>query len=182
MFLRMLVAEIQARAKFAYADEEQLLADQDTPAVHTLIDEVHGLTSVANGDAECARLLGVVASQGMGLEEYVWIYTQYGSLEESVRTEQTRGNLTVRTVYRVAEARHGAYAIPEYNKLDASKLEETGTCCDKEGPRPPPSRSGTGAAPQAAAAGCRADARLNPRPNLRLYCGAEPSRGEVTWR
>ena len=63
---------------------------------------------------------------------YTWVYTQYGSLEESVRTEQTRGNLHAAHLYRVEVAWHGQFAS-EYNKLDASKLEEQGTCYVKDG-------------------------------------------------
>ena len=134
MTLRMLGAEATARAKHAYVDEEeQLLASDEIPALHCMVDETHGLTSVANGDTECVRLMGIVASQGNGLEIYLDVYTQHGSLEESVRTEQIRANLPQRTVYRVAEARHGAYVIPEYHKLDASRLEEKGTCYLKDG-------------------------------------------------
>ena len=48
-YLRMLVAECLARAKYAYDGNEQLLATVDTPALHALIDEVHGLTSTMNG-------------------------------------------------------------------------------------------------------------------------------------
>ena len=133
--LRFLNAEVQARRKGAYFGEEQLTPTAEVPAFHLLIDETHAVTSVPNGDAECARLLALIASQGNAVAVYTEVYTQHGSLEESVRTEQTRANLPLRIVFRVAEARHGAYAIPEYGKLDASKLEEKGTCYIKDGPR-----------------------------------------------
>lgn len=188
MVLRFFVAEAKARAKHAYTGDEQLHATLEVPAGHLLIDETHGLTSVANGDAECSALLALVSSLGMGLEEYVWVFTQFGSLEESVRTEQTRGNLNVRTVYRVEEARHGAYVIPEYNKLDASKLEEQGTCYIKAGPR---ATAEQGRAPhmphkllkQVASQ----NAALVTRPSLILYCGTEvayTAEGgrDVTWQ
>lgn len=183
MLERMLVAEIRARAKYAYTGEEQLLATNEVPAWHLLIDEIHGLTSVPAGDAECAQLTGDVASLGNGLEVYEWIYTQHGSLEESVRTEQTRGNLPCRTVYRVAEARHGAYAIPEYNKLDASKLEEKGTCYIKDGPK---ALAEQVRAPKMSHPLLRKiatqNARTVNRPPLRLYCGNEAAYGDVTWQ
>ena len=186
--LRMLVAEAKARAKYAYTGHEQLLADEDTPALHLLIDETHGLTSTANGDAECAALLALYSSLGSGLEEYAEVYTQFGSLEESVRTEQTRGNLPVRVAYRTAEARHGAYVIPEYNRLDASKLEEKGTCYIKDGPEAFPE--------QVRAPHMHHDlffrvaaqnvALLGARPPLRLWCGEETAYRagdrDVTWQ
>jgi hypothetical protein len=188
MYLRMLVAETLARAKHAYDGNEQLLATADVPAIHTEIDEVHGLTSVTNGDAECARLLGVVASQGSGLEIYVDVETQHGSLEESVRTEQTRGNLRLRVVYRVEEARHGQYVIPEYGKLDASRLEEQGTCYVKDGPKPLPEQVRAPKMPHPLLKQVAAqNARMVARPPLVLYCGdqvayvAEDGR-EVTWQ
>lgn len=179
MTLRFLYAEIQARAKYAYTGDEQLLADDDTPSLHLFIDEVHGLTSIANGDSECAAKLALVASQGPGLEEYTEVYTQFGSLEESVRTDQTRGNLPVRACYRVEEARHGAYVIPEYAKLDASKLEEKGTCYLKDGPRVFPEQVRAPHMPHSLFFRIAAQnaALMGARPPLRLYCG-----GEVAYR
>lgn len=184
MLLRMLLAEGKARAKYAYADVEQLLATVDTPALHLMIDETHGLTSTANGDSESAALLALVSSLGNGLEEYVEVYTQNGSLEESVRTEQTRGNLPVRVAYRVAEARHGAYVLPEYNRLDASKLEEKGTCYIKDGPDAFPEQVRAPHMPHELLLRIATqNARLlGARPPLRLYCGNEMSPAGVTWQ
>ena len=183
-YLRMLVAETLARSKYAYPDgEEQLHATEGVPAIHTEIDEVHGLTSVSNGDAECARLLGVVASQGSGLEIYVDVETQHGSLEESVRTEQIRGNLLQRVVYRVAEARHGSYAIPEYTKLDASRLEEKGTCYVKDGPDALAEQVRAPHMPHALLRKIAAqNARMIVRPPLRLYCGNQDAGNGQTWQ
>src|SRR5581483_6280360 len=160
------------------------LATEDVPSLHLFIDETHGLTSTANGDSECAALLALLASQGMGLEEYVEVYTQNGSLEESVRTEQTRGNLHVRVCYRVAEARHGAYVLPEYARLDASKLEEKGTCYIKDGPQAFPEQV---RAPKMehslfAAVATQNAALIGARPPLRLYCGEEMSPAGVIWQ
>lgn len=184
LLLRMLAAEAKARAMYAYTGDEQLLATAEVPGLFTMFDEVHGLTSTANGDAECARLLALVASQGSGLEEYVWVYTQHGSLEESVRTEQTRANLPVRSVYRVAEARHGAYAIPEYSKLDASKLEEKGTCYIKDGPRALPEQVRAPHMPHQllVRVATQNAATLGHRLPLRLYCGDELAYEGVTWQ
>ena len=188
MFLRMMVAEEKARSMYAYDGNEQLLATEDVPAIHTVIDETHGLTSTMNGDAECRRLLATLASEGSGLEAYVWVYTQHGSLEESVGTEQTRANLPFRTCYRVAEARHGAYTIPEYAKLDASKLEEDGTCYIKYGKNAIPEQIRAPYMPhqlffRIAAQNARL---LGPRPPLRLYCGGQVAYRagdrDVTWQ
>jgi hypothetical protein len=184
MLLRMLTAETAARSKYAYTGEEQLLATDEVPALHLMIDETNGLTSVANGDTECVRLLGTVTSQGNGLEIYTWVYTQHGSLEESVRTEQIRGNLHVRSVYRVAEARHGAYVIPEYNKLDASKLEEKGTCYIKDGKDATPEQVRAPHMPHPLLKKIAAqNARLlDGRPPLTLYCGSQIAAGDMTWQ
>jgi hypothetical protein len=187
-YLRMAVAEGKARAKYAYTGDEQLLADEDTPALHTMIDETHGLTSAANGDSECAKLLALVSSLASGLEGYVEVYTQNGSLEESVQTEQTRGNLLCRVAYRVAEARHGAYVIPEYQRLDASRLEEKGTCYIKDGPDMFPEQV---RAPKMDhdlfyRVAAQNVALIGARPPLRLYCGAETAfragDRDVTWQ
>lgn len=176
MALRMLVAEAKARGKYAYVDEEeQLHATPEIPAIHTEIDEVHGLTSTANGDSECARLLALLASLGPGLELYVDVYTQHGSLEESVRTEQTRGNLDLRTVYWVTEARHAQYVLPEYAKLDASRLEEKGTCYVKDGAESLPEQVRAPHMPHALLRQIATQnaAFVTSRPDLQLYCGSE---------
>lgn len=183
MLLRMLKAEIKARGSGAYAGEEQLHATETCPALHLLIDETHGLTSVANGDSECAGLLGDVASMGKGLEIYVWVYTQYGSLEESVRTPQTRANLNVRTCYRVEDARDASYAIPEWNKLDASKLEEQGTCYIKNGPKvlAEQVRAPKMSHPLLKRIAAQ-NARMIVRPPLVLYCGEQDAGNGQTWQ
>jgi hypothetical protein len=180
---RMLDEEIQARAKYAPDEDEQLQATVEDPALHLIIDEVHGLTSVPNGDAECAAKLALIASKGMGLEVYTWVFTQHGSLEDSVRTEQTRFNLPVRTVYRVEQARHGAYGIEEYNKLDASKLEEKGTAYWKDGPHATAEQVRSPHMPhdlmkQVAAQ----NAALVHRPPLQLYCGGQDAGNGQTWQ
>jgi hypothetical protein len=184
LLLRMLVAESLARNKYAYDGNEQLLASRELPALHLLIDEVHGLTSTANGDAECSRHLANVASQGNAVEIYTEVYTQHGSLEESVRTEQTRANLALRVVYRVEEARHGSYAIPEYSKLDASRLEEKGTCYIKDGPRALPEQVRAPHMPHKLLVRVATQnlATAGHRLPLRLYCGDEIAYGEVTWQ
>jgi hypothetical protein len=178
----MLAAEIQQRAKHAYSDdeEEQLHATPEIPAIHLLIDETNGLTSVASGNSDLARLLGIIASQGKGLAVYTWVYTQYGSLEESVQLEQTRANLDVRIAYRVAEARHGQFTI-DYGKLDASKLKEEGTCYLKDGPETVPEQIRAPHMPhrllrEIATANAE---RLADRPPLALYCGDLPAFGDV---
>ena len=67
--------------------EEQLRATDATPAVMTFCDEVNPLASGVSGDAACARSLAMIASQGAGLAAYLRIYTQYGALHESIRSE-----------------------------------------------------------------------------------------------
>ena len=190
MYLRMQIAECLARQKYAYTGEEQLLATPEVPGWWTMVDETYGLTATENGagDAECRRLMSILTSQGMGVEEYVWVYTQHGSLETSVGTEQIRANLKHRTCYRVAEARHGAYCIAEYNRLDASKLEEDGSCYVKDGPKSVPEQGRGPYMPHPlflTVAGQNA-ALLGPRPPVYLYCGNEVAikgpDGDVTWQ
>jgi hypothetical protein len=177
MYTRMCVADIKARSTHAYDGNEQLHATEDTPGMWTMVDETYRLTATENGagDPECRRNVADIASQGAGLEYYIWVFTQNGSLETSVGTEQIRANLPWRTCYRVTEARHGQYVIPEYAKLDASKLEENGTCYDKYGKDVTPEQIRrplmdhgllTRIASQNAAL-------IGPRPPLRLYCGAQ---------
>ena len=186
MFLRLGTAEAKAREMYAYDGSEQLLATTAVPALFTMVDETHGLTATEDGvgDPECRRHVATLASQGSGVEMYVWVYTQHGSLESSVGTEQIRGNLAWRTCYRVAEARHGAYCIPEYNKLDASRLEEKGTCYVKDGPDATPEQIRTPLMDHALLERVASQnaALLGPRPPLRLYCGDQVAYEVVTGR
>lgn len=186
-YLLMLCAEIAARAREADTGEEQLMATVSTPAVHTLIDEVHPLTSVTAGDSECARLLALGTAQGSGLEVYFEAYTQYGALDESVRTEQTRMNMPLRVCYATEAADHGSFALGDgyhFSGVNTSKLEEKGEFLMKLGPKARPERLRAPKMPfrlfeEIAAANAE---RLRRRP-LHLYCGSEPSpvKGQ-TWQ
>lgn len=184
MYFLMLVTETNFRGKYAYAGDDQLDPTEDVPAIHTLVDETHGLTSVTNGDPECARHMAIVASQGSGVLLFLDIDTQYGSLEESVRTEQTRGNLRQRVVFRVEMAAHGQFAFEDWNKLDASKLEELGTCYFKDGPKAQAEQVRTPHMPHDLLKRITAQnaALMGTRPSLRLYCGQEMSPAGVTWQ
>ena len=190
MYLRMRVAECLAKQKYAYTGEEQLLATPEVPGWWTMVDETYGLTATENGagDAECRRLMSILTSQGMGVEDYVWIYTQHGSLETSVGTEQIRANLKHRTCYRVAESRHGAYCIPEYARLDAAKLEEDGSCYVKDGPKSHPEqvRGPYMPHPLFLTVAGQNRALLGELPPAYLYCGGEVAikgpDGDVTWQ
>jgi hypothetical protein len=94
-------------------------------------------------------------------------------------------NLLMRICYRVAEARHGAYCIPEYSKLDASKLEEKGTCYVKDGPE---ARAEQVRTPKMdhklfMRIASQNAATLGHRAPLMLYCGNEPVPGrDMTWQ
>lgn len=183
MYLLMLTQEIRARAMYAYTGEEQLHATEEMPAWHTLIDEVNGLTSVQNGDTECANHLATVASQGSGLEVYVAVYSQYGALEDSVRTEQTRSNLALRAAYAVEEPRHGEFAISEWHKFDASKLEERGTHLTKLGKTfPEQIRSPHMPHPLLKSISAANARKLAPRPRHQLACGDWACPAGGTWQ
>jgi hypothetical protein len=131
--LAMLADEITERSGRMYFGAEQHVPTPEDPAIHLLIDETFKLTSVQRGDAQCARLLMDVASQGRAVAVHADVYTQYGSLESSVREEQTRQNLPQRVLYRVEQPQHGAFAIADYARHDASVLEEPGTFLYKDG-------------------------------------------------
>jgi hypothetical protein len=131
--LRMFADEITERSGRMYSGAEQHVPTPEDPALHLLIDETFKLTSVQRGDTECARLLMDIASQGRAVAVYVEVYTQYGSLESSVRDEQTRSNLPRRVLFRVEQPQHGAFFIADYARLDASTLEEPGTFLFKDG-------------------------------------------------
>lgn len=190
MYLRFARAEAKARQMYAYDGNEQLRATADTPAWFTLVDETHGLTATEDGagDSESRRLLGDLSAEGSGVEMYERVYTQHGSLESSVGSEQIRANLKLRLCFRVEEARHGAYVIPEYNDLDASKLEEKGTCYVKDGPKMHPEQVRTPLIEHAFLTQIASQnaALLGERPPVRLWCGDQTAYvgddGPVTWQ
>jgi hypothetical protein len=181
--LRMLCAEVAARSRDWDTGEEQALATPSTPALHAMIDEANPLTSATAGTAECARLLSVVASQGSGLEVYCEVYTQYGALEESVQTEQTRMNLPLRACYATEHADHGQFALGD-GRGDTSKLEGKGEFLLKLGPRTRPERIRAPHMPHRLLEEITAaNARRVRRPRLALWCGGEPSGiGSLTWQ
>jgi hypothetical protein len=183
-YLRMICAEIAARARDWDTGEEQAMATPSSPALFTLVDEANPLTSVTAGDAECARLLAIGTSQGAGLEVYFDVATQYGALEESVRTEQTRMNLPLRVCYATVSADHGQYALGDSWKYDTSKLEEQGEFLMKLGPKARPEKVRAPKMPfsllEKIAA---ANAREVRKARLKLYCGNEPSGIDgLTWQ
>lgn len=129
LILGCAVAEVKARAGDAYnGEDEQLEPTDDCPTVFVVIDETNEVTSTLAGDAQCRRSLAVIASQGAGVEVYPIVLTQYGSLEESVGTEQTRSNLPTRMCFQTAERRHGTFALGDdaHNKVDTTTLEQQG--------------------------------------------------------
>ncbi|MGO8961556.1 MAG: hypothetical protein ACLQFR_29920 [Streptosporangiaceae bacterium] len=176
----VVLAEIKARARDAYTGEEQITPTMECPAIFLCIDETYEVTGPA-GEARLATLLASITSQGMGVAVYVVVLTQYGALEESVRTEQTRSNLISRLLFHVTDARHGAFAIPEYDKLDASKLRQQGAFLMKLGPdaAPAPGRGFEFGHPLA-----REVARRNgamPHRRLMLYASEHQGVYDTRW-
>jgi hypothetical protein len=133
LMLRTADAEVRARAMHAYNGEEQLRPTPEVPAIFLVVDEAAEVTGL-NGEAYCAALVASIAAMGMGVAVYVIALTQYGALEESVRTEATRGNLPARMCFAVSEARHGQFVIPDYANLDAHRLEAQGEFYWRLGP------------------------------------------------
>jgi hypothetical protein len=173
--------EIKARAANADDSEEQLRPTREVPAIFLFIDETYEVTSVSAGDGRLAAQLATISSQGMGVAIYVVVVTQYGALEESVRTEQTRGNLPNRICFAVSRAEHGQFALADYQKLDASKLKEQGSFYMQLGPEAS-SAPGRGVKldhPQARLIAERHGAM--PRLPLRLYASQHQETYDARW-
>jgi hypothetical protein len=166
-----LIAECEARARDAYTGKEQLDPAPECPAIFLVIDETYRVTSRPAGSGDLAAKLATIASMGSGLAVYVVVCTQHGALDESVQTEQTRGNLHNRMCFAVSEQRHAAFAL-DNAKIDASKLEQQGSFYYRLGPH----------GSIAPARGFRFEHDLvrevarqhgaMPRPPLRLYAAA----------
>lgn len=183
--LRMLRAEIAARAREWDTGEEQGMATPHVPALYALVDETNPLTSemAGAGGGARARDLAAVASQGAGVEVYTEVSTQYGALGESVQTEQTRMNLPLRVCFAVEHPDHGEFALGSGGG-DASKLEEKGEYLMKLGPKAKPEKVRAPHMPHALLEEvCAANAARVRRPRLVLFCGNEPSGiGGLTWQ
>ena len=183
--LRMIRAEIAARSREWDTGEEQALADEHTPALFLLIDETSPLTSemAGAGGAARARDLAVIASQGMGVEVYVDVSTQYGALAESVQTEQTRSSLPLRICFAVEHPDHGVFALGPGGG-DASKLEEKGEHLMKLGPKARIEKIRAVNMPHALLEQVAADnGRRVRKRQVILFCGAEPSGIDgLTWQ
>jgi hypothetical protein len=133
LMLRCVMAEVKGRGTYAYNGEEQLVPTAEVPALFLVIDETYEVTSAMSGSPGAARRAGwlaTIASQGQGLAIYVIIVTQYGALEESVGTEQTRMNLNGRLCFQTEHRDHGEFALgDDVSRLgiDTTKLREKGT-------------------------------------------------------
>lgn len=183
--LRMLCAEIAARSREWDTGTEQALADEHTPALIALIDETRLLTSEAVGRPGALRAddLATVASTGRAVEVYTEVATQYGSLSESVGTEQTRMNLPLRVCFAVETAAHGVFALGEGGG-DASKLEGKGEFLMKLGPKAKMERLRAPHMPHSLLEQvCADNGRRVRKHRLVLFCGNEPSGIDgLTWQ
>jgi len=183
--LRMLRAEIAARAREWDTGEEQALADEYTPGLFLLIDETSPLTSEMAGRGAGTRAgdLAVIASQGMGVEVYTDVSTQYGALAESVQTEQTRSSLPLRVCFRVEHPDHGVFALGPGGG-DASRLKEKGEHLMKHGPKAKMEKIRAANMPHSLLEQVIADnGRRVRKRRLSLFCGGEPSGiGSLTWQ
>lgn len=177
-------AEILARAEGLYDGHEQAKPTRRDPAIFIHVDETHHLTSFAKGTAQAANSMSVVATTGRSSLVHEDVITQYGALEASVRTEETRMNLGLRFAFRMPRAELASYAIKEYQQLDVSLLEEPGECYASDEPRASMERMRVvnvshdefrRIAPARVA-------RRGPKPPLKLWCGAQPCPAGGTWQ
>jgi hypothetical protein len=139
LMLAVAVIEARARALHAYNGEEQLPPDPHIPLLPIIIDEAHGVTSDAAGDASCRRSAGTVASEGSGVNVHLIVLTQYGALNESVGTEQIRSNLHARCCFQVTQPQHGQFTLTDWANLDPSRLDNKGEFYWQVGPDVPSS-------------------------------------------
>jgi hypothetical protein len=190
LVLRCMTAETAARGMYAYNGDEQLTPTDEVPTLFVFIDEAFWVTGETSGDARCAADLATISGAGQGVEIYPVVISQYGALDTTVRTEQTRSNLNGRMCFQTEHAEHGVFALGEdaRNGIDATKLEQKGTFYFREDAKTSPEQIRAPHFPHALA---RPSAVRNAeltdlysRP-LRLYCGAQPisdEEGAPTWQ
>lgn len=194
MLLLFCIAEIKARA--AYADngeDEQLTPTAEVPTLFLVIDETYEVTSAMSGAPGAARRAGwlaTVASQGSGVEVYVIVVTQHGTLGESVGTEETRANLRRRMCFQTEHRDHGIFTLGDdaQRSVDTTTLQQKGAFYYRQdsqtrpeqvrGPHIPRKTARQIAERNAGRTG------LHARP-LVAYCGAQPvsaGEGALTWQ
>jgi hypothetical protein len=184
MALMLAEAEIQARNEGAYDGSEQLTPTPLTPAMFFHADETHKLSGIAKGSKRAADSMSTVATTGRSAAVHEDAVTQYGSLEASVRYEETRMNLLLRFVFRMARAEMASFAINEYGQLDVSGLEGPGECfASEKGKTDPEKMRGVNISHEAfrVLAPARIKAR-GPKPALKLWCGGQPCPAGGTWQ
>ena len=177
-------AEILARAEGAYDGNEQLTPTPSTPALFFHVDETHKFSSVSKGTKQAADSMSTVATTGRSSSVHEDVITQYGSLEASVRTEETRMNLGLRFVFRMPRADMASFAIREWANLDVSKLDGPGECYAQDEAETDPERMrgvfiSHDAFRELAPARI---ARRGPKPALKLWCGNQPCPAGGTWQ
>lgn len=177
-------AEILARMEGAYDGNEQITPSPATPAMYFHVDETSKLSGVGKGSRQAADSMSAIATTGRSAVIYEDAVTQYGSLESSVRYEETRMNLFLRFVFRMARAEMASFAIKEYGQLDVSELEEAGECfASEKGKTDPEKVRGVNMSHDAFRA--LAPARIAGRgqkPVLKLWCGDQPCPAGGTWQ
>lgn len=169
LMLRAARDEIRARALDAYDGNETLAPTDAIPALFIVVDEAHNVTSPMGGDRECMGLLAEIASEGRASAVHVIVLTQYGALMESVGTEQTRSNLRHRICFAVTKPEHGAFALTDWDKLDASRLENAGEFYYQAGPKADSAPGRAPHIPHSLAQQIAAEHALIPRRPLRLF-------------
>lgn len=175
--------EVRARGEKAYFGTEQLEPAPDVPAIFIVIDEAGQVTAdPPNGDRECQGRVASIASMGQGVAVELIIATQYGRLETSVGTEQTRANLLHRLAFATEKPEHAEFALGG-NCPDTSKLDKKGSFYYKEGPdRPLECHRGPkmdhDLVREIAA---RNSEMLRDRPPLRLYASHRQAEYDSRW-
>jgi hypothetical protein len=190
LVLGCMTAETAARGMYAYNGEEQLDPTDEVPTLFVFIDEAFLVTSEQRGDAKCAADLAAISGAGQGLEIYPVVMSQYGALDTTVRTEQTRSNLNGRMCFQTEHRDHGTFALGEdaRDSVDTTKLTQKGTFYFRADAKTSLEQI---RAPHFPHSLCRPTAirnaeltGLHDRP-LRLYCGAQPvssEPGAPTWQ
>jgi hypothetical protein len=190
LILAFALAEVKARGAYAYNGEEQLTPTDEVPTLFIVIDETYGVTSEYAGDTRCAAMLAEISGAGQGVEVYPWVTSQYGALDTTVRTEQTRSNLNKRMCFQTEHHEHGAFALGEDARrgVDATNLAEKGQFYFRADSETSPEQiRGPHLAHAAATELAIRNAELtelHSRP-LRAYCGAQPisaEQGALTWQ
>ncbi|HEY9371017.1 hypothetical protein [Streptomyces sp.] len=111
------------KARNAVTDDHE--PSPEDPAIIIVVDEANEAWGQGTGTSRLVSLGVSVASLGAGMSVHLVAATQIGGLS-SMGDERIRGNMGKSMAFRPEKDEHAQYALQDWAKLNASRLDEPG--------------------------------------------------------